>query len=220
MNGSANVLLHHGWGWDRSIWATWDNRCFGGELRCADRGYFGSAIDPGRAEIVVAHSLGLHLLQDLNGVRLLVVLSGFRAFHAADALQGVKTRRKIARMLKRLPVQPLELLSDFRARCYHPYRPEPASIRAPCIDLLRTDLELLDSHCLPISRLEQIPEILIVHGAEDIITPPERAGDLHHQLPNSQLQIIPGAGHALPLTHGDECRLVIKRFLEPNIAEE
>ena len=43
---------------------------------------------------------------------------------------------------------------------------------------------------------------LVVAGSEDLLIPPENAGVLAKTLPNAELQIIPGAGHAL---HA-ECR--------------
>ncbi len=49
--------------------------------------------------------------------------------------------------------------------------------------------------------LERAPEIaripcLIVQGRHDVVTPPQTAWALHRAMPGSQIQIVPGAGHA------------------------
>ncbi|HLT63181.1 MAG TPA: prolyl aminopeptidase [Pseudohongiella sp.] len=45
-------------------------------------------------------------------------------------------------------------------------------------------------------KIRTIPTV-IVHGRYDVICPVENAWDLHQQLPDSELHIVPGAGHAL-----------------------
>lgn len=40
--------------------------------------------------------------------------------------------------------------------------------------------------------------VLIIHGTEDLIFPPECAKDLAQSIPNSELMIIEGMGHSLP----------------------
>ena len=45
-------------------------------------------------------------------------------------------------------------------------------------------------------KLRHIPTV-IVHGRYDVICPVENAWELHQQLPDSHLHIVPDAGHAL-----------------------
>jgi pimeloyl-ACP methyl ester carboxylesterase len=51
-------------------------------------------------------------------------------------------------------------------------------------------------------------------GEEDRITPPPFSRYLVDQIPGSTLQIIPGAGHMIPLESGTEMLLGLRAFLE------
>ncbi len=63
------------------------------------------------------------------------------------------------------------------------------------------------------SQLSQIRnEVLLVTGADDIITPPQNSRNLHQQIPNSQLLEVPDAGHAV-LFQGDGSIPQIRSFL-------
>lgn len=48
----------------------------------------------------------------------------------------------------------------------------------------------------------QVPAI-VLHGTEDLLFPVSVAEDLARRLPRGELRIVEGAGHGLPLTHGD-----------------
>ena len=92
-------------------------------LHCPDRGYFGPAVEvAARPRIVLAHSLGLHLLppQLWASAELVVVISGFRSFHSTCARQARRSRRTVEQMLARLEREPAALLADFYARCGAP----------------------------------------------------------------------------------------------------
>jgi pimeloyl-ACP methyl ester carboxylesterase len=47
----------------------------------------------------------------------------------------------------------------------------------------------------------RIPTI-VIHGTDDTLFPVDVARDLVRALPQAELRLVPGAGHALPLTHG------------------
>ena len=53
----------------------------------------------------------------------------------------------------------------------------------------------------------RLPEIevqtIILHGSDDTFFPIEAAAELARTLPRSELRLIEGAAHCLPLTHGD-----------------
>ena len=54
-------------------------------------------------------------------------------------------------------------------------------------------------------RLAEIDvPVIVLHGAEDTLFPPEVGRALASGLPQADLRTVPGAGHALPLTHGGE----------------
>ena len=51
---------------------------------------------------------------------------------------------------------------------------------------------------------------IVLHGAEDLLFPTSVAEDLARRLPNADLRLVEGAGHGLPLTHGDEVRKAVE----------
>jgi pimeloyl-ACP methyl ester carboxylesterase len=55
--------------------------------------------------------------------------------------------------------------------------------------------------------------IVVLHGTADSLLPPAVARDLVSGLPNARLTLIAGAGHALPLTHGDAVRGAVEQLL-------
>ncbi len=51
---------------------------------------------------------------------------------------------------------------------------------------------------------------IVLHGSEDALFPLSVAEDLAARLPNAELRVVQGAGHGLPLTHGDEVRRAVE----------
>ncbi|MSR83043.1 MAG: alpha/beta hydrolase [Candidatus Latescibacteria bacterium] len=211
------ILLQHGWGWDAGCWAGWRD-VVPSEVRLleADRGYFGAPSSPvGQPQVLVAHSFGLHLLEPrwLATAELVVVFGGFQAFHP-EGEAGRRSRRLVGRMHQRLDRESDALLADFRARCFSPetgqYSP-PGEVEQ---QVLAMDLECLDTQALDLRPLIAVPRVLLLHGDQDQIVPVAQARQLHQCLPNSRLEIIPGAGHALPLTRAPACWAQIRRVWE------
>ena len=199
----VDVVAQHGWGFGAWCWDRWrDVLPANFALHCPDRGYFGPAVAVAvRPRIVVAHSLGLHLLppQLCAAAELIVVISGFRSFHSECARQARRSRRTVEQMLARLEREPAALLADFYARCGVSSEGHwPESIDA---DGLRRDLQLLQESVLELAAIPAAAQILILHGSRDRVVPVERAEELRELLPNSALAIVAEAGHALPLTH-------------------
>ena len=206
----VDVVAQHGWGFGAWCWDRWREVLPAGfALHCPDRGYFGPAVAVEvQPRIVLAHSLGLHLLSpQLWAAELIVVMSGFRSFHSASARQARRSRRTVEQMLARLEREPAALLADFYVRCgvsSDSDSTEPAEVRCPgAIDAdgLRRDLQLLQESVLELSAIPAAAQVLILHGSRDRVVPVERAEELRELLPNSALAIVAEAGHALPLTH-------------------
>ena len=203
----VDVVAQHGWGFGAWCWDRWRNVLPAGfALHCPDRGYFGSAVAvAARPRIVVAHSLGLHLLspQLCAAAELIVVMSGFRSFHSACDRQARRSRRTVEQMLARLEREPAALLADFYVRCG-----APSALCCPGAidsDSLRRDLQLLQESVLELSSIPAAAQVLILHGSRDRVVPVEWAEELRELLPNSALAIVAEAGHALPLTHARAC---------------
>ena len=202
----VEVVAQHGWGFGAWCWDRWrDALPAGFALHCPDRGYFGPAVVvAAQPRIVLAHSLGLHLLSpQLCAAELIVVISGFRSFHSACARQARRSRRTVEQMLARLEREPAALLADFYARCSAP--PDSRWPEAIDIGSLRRDLQLLQESVLELTAIPAAAQVLILHGSRDRVVPVERAEELCELLPNSELAIVAEAGHALPLTHAHAC---------------
>lgn len=202
----VDVVAQHGWGFGAWCWDRWrDVLPAGFALHHPDRGYFGPAVAVAtRPRIVVAHSLGLHLLSsELWAAELIVVISGFRSFHPACARQARRSRRTVEQMLVRLEREPAALLADFYARCDAPL--DSRWTGAIDADSLRRDLQLLQESVLELSAIPAAAQVLILHGSRDRVVPMERAEELRELLTNSALAIVAEAGHALPLTHARMC---------------
>ena len=116
---TVEIILQHGWAFDCS--------CFRGLvnhlreypdcrilIQTPDRGYFGKtkSVKPfGReasTKVVIAHSLGLHLLpaEILQSADLIVLASTFRHFHGGNQGECKRSQRVVQAMLKRLGDSP------------------------------------------------------------------------------------------------------------------
>ena len=209
----VDVVAQHGWGFGAWCWDRWREVLPANfALHCPDRGYFGSAVEvASRPRIVLAHSLGLHLLspQLWAAAELIVVISGFRSFHSASTRQARRSRRTVEQMLVRLEREPVALLADFYARCGAPL--DSRRSESVDIDELRRDLQLLQENVLELNAIPAAAQVLILHGSRDRVVPVERVEELRELLPNSALAIVAEAGHALPMTHVCACWERIER---------
>ena len=227
----TELILQHGWGFDETIWTAWLQQLneipdFDGVVQIADRGYFGNRQDlvgfcPGRSlKVVVAHSLGLHFLPEkvLTKTDLLVIISGFSAFHMGAPLSLRRSRKVVAHMKDKLVSRPAEVLSDFFASCYKPLSDsnclltgaDPSTIDK---ERLLGDLEVLDSSVLDLTTIKSIPSVLILSGSQDAVVSPAASRALHQALPASQLTVVCDAGHALPVSHANLCVFALRKAL-------
>jgi pimeloyl-ACP methyl ester carboxylesterase len=63
-------------------------------------------------------------------------------------------------------------------------------------------------------RLSEIDlPVLIVHGAEDVAIPLERATVMEHQLPDARVAVVKGAGHTVNVEAAAEVNDRIRSFL-------
>lgn len=182
-------------------------------FRCiaADRGYFGTAVEPSvEAACAVGHSLGgLHLLQALpRGCRGVVIINGFDRFAAMDGRPGVPSRI-IDRMLTRFAQHPLEVVTDFRARCGAP--PPPETLNAA---RLGADLRLLRYADARTASAALALPVLLLQGGQDPILPAELRENSFAETGNVRRETLPDGGHLLPLSHPRWCAERIRAFAE------
>lgn len=242
VNMSVNrieIVAQHGWGFSAQSWLNYladfaVSTGFEISASCPDRGYFNArSIDsekrnteqrPAHLKVVIAHSLGLHLLpaDAWRDCDLLVAVSSFANFHL---IEGRRTRALVSRMLSKLDRQPLNVVRDF---LHNSFQPAPAGMVLKTalneadlnIETLRADLMLLNESCLDFgdsagsgSALAQIPDILLLHGTSDGIVSGQHAELLGAQLPQSQIMFIEGQGHALPFTNPLACHLALRQAI-------
>lgn len=238
------VFAQHGWGFDSRAWQHWlqDFAVRNGyviEAQCADRGYYqatspepkqplawrsnwrDSINEKQSLQVVIAHSLGLHLLPEnlIAECDLLMVISGFSYFNELDAKRGQKL---VSRMLTKLQHDPTSVVRDFLQNCYDPMPPGMvmstgigAAVRTGQInvDALQKDLQLLAENVLPLELLASARRVLLLHGTADSIVHYEHSERLHAVLPNSSLVLFADEGHALPFTNPAGCHLSLRQAI-------
>ncbi|NLG70665.1 MAG: alpha/beta fold hydrolase [Chloroflexi bacterium] len=80
---------------------------------------------------------------------------------------------------------------------------------------LAVGLGLLDEEASFEKRLPQVRQpTLILFGAHDQVVPPANAGLLQRQIPNSQVHILPDAGHFFPIEAPGAAVEAVVRFLQ------
>ena len=65
---------------------------------------------------------------------------------------------------------------------------------------------------LPLLGKARTPTLVAV-GSEDVTTPPEKTATAHDALPNSEMLIIPHAGHSSPVEQPEAVTKAIRRFI-------
>lgn len=213
-----HLIFQHGWGFDSSCWRGW-LALLGSPCLLGDRGYWGAPcplepLAPSPGFVLVAHSLGFHLLtaEFLARAALVVVIGGFAHFHGPSAADGRFSRRHIHRMLSRIQDDPGGLIRAFHRDC--DYTGEGVNTAPLDLGLLTQDLHLLDQSRVEKGFCQGLPPLLLLHGREDRIVRPERAEELAAMCQGSQLILIEKAGHGLPFTHPSICLDLIRAAYE------
>ncbi|MFT4553298.1 MAG: malonyl-CoA O-methyltransferase [Chlamydiales bacterium] len=208
------VLLQHGWAYDPRVWEEWLS-FFPTPPFVSNQGYFSPAQDCHiqRPQIIITHSLGLHFLseENLENCKLLVILSGFQEFHPGSIEKRKFSVSVIEKMLQEIKRKNEGVLTNFYQRALRPKKGKPFKNQDICWKPLERDLQLLNENTLDLSSLKKIPKILVLHGEEDAIVPVGKCLNLTKQLPNSEYILIPHAGHALILTHPNQCWTEIQK---------
>lgn len=132
---------------------------------------------------------------------------------------GAKLRvhPKIFAGLREAPRSAVDLIAK-AARA--PGAPEEA-IEQDAEAMLRTPIPVIEGDfraCHSFDLMEQIQEItaptLVICGTDDLMTPPKYAEYLHQKIKESQLALIPGAGHMVMLEKPEEVNRTIEAFLD------
>jgi pimeloyl-[acyl-carrier protein] methyl ester esterase len=149
-----------------------------------------------RPIIAIGHSLGAAwLLARGPALSGFVAINGFTRFTSApDFLAGTHPRI-LMQMRRRFLADPASVLADFHARAGLPLPDD-----LPDTDALVAGLDLLGSiDARAAFAALSVPHIALC-GGDDLIVPPEQS---RGSFPDPVM--VPGAGHALPVTHPDLC---------------
>lgn len=210
------LLLVHGWGFDRTLWA--DLRAAlkvgGQQVAEADFGYFGdpSIPQPTGPVVAIGHSFGAMWLLRRPPPHCVafIAINGFDRFTEGDGSAGT-ARRVVDRMLTRFDAAPEAVTDDFRRRC-GATRPTPGGLRP---GRLREDLlTLRDGDERAAARAWSGP-MLSLQGGRDPILPAALRDEAFGGAAGLRRAVRPEAGHLLPLTDAPWCAAEIRRFLEP-----
>jgi len=207
-NNPFHVIFQHGWGFTKDCWSNWLGLLpdtFSSEM--IDRGYLydrcGSWEPTGsQYNIVVCHSLGLHLVPKkvFCEAKMVVVISGFAHLHGLETKNFISVKH-IKRMKRILRDNPVQLLNDFYRDCSYPLTLDNNStINA---EQLNRDLDILNTSIFDCQKLANTKPLLL-HGTEDRIVPVERAYEIKQRV-DCTLVEVEGAGHGLPFDQTQFC---------------
>lgn len=162
---------------------------------------------------------GLLAMQYLpSSCRKLVLISSTAKFCSTDNYPCGTHEKVLRRMMAQLQRDPEGVVDAFFKNVHYPFRESRQAIAmrrnaSREIDDLVAGLEYL----LQSDVREKVPNldipVLLLHGTEDRIIPSGAAEWLHAHLPNSQLKMIEGDGHALPAHHFESVVNAIRLFL-------
>ena len=210
------LIAMHGWAGDARGWgpfqAAWTSR--GWLWQCGDRGYGTHPpqsvawLESGPRRVVIAHSLGLHLLPTalLEQAEAVVLLASFGRF-VPEGNGGRRLRSAMAIMTNQLGGTLAEaeaMLHTFLERAAAPQSPSllPPGINAAPLgeagrQRLTEDLALLASTAGLPPSFPAHAKVLIVEGGEDQIVLPEARQLLRAALPAADTLVLAGIGHCL-----------------------
>jgi 8-amino-7-oxononanoate synthase len=218
------LIAMHGWAGDGGHWQAWQPAATsrGWGLQLGERGYGQrpAVLPPwplhGRKGLI-CHSLGLHLVppEVLAASEAVVLLASFGRFVPPGAA-GRPLRIALAGMAAELQESGDELTDSLRAQqllqrflskvlgpgagaagVWPPPGPADQPIGAAGRDRLRCDLDLLGRlTALPASFPRQVP-VLLLEAADDPIVHPAARDRLRQELPQAQVKLLAGSGHAM-----------------------
>ncbi|MBM5800738.1 MAG: alpha/beta hydrolase [Cyanobacteria bacterium K_DeepCast_35m_m2_023] len=214
MSERLQIIAMHGWCGDQHSWDPWLNSwdTKGWRWRRGERGYGQAQPDlpqwdsAGGCRLVIAHSLGPHLLEPavLAAADAVVLLTSFGRFVPAGR-SGRSTQMALDGMARELAgADPTPMLRSFLARVA---APEPATMlqRTPVdaglgpagLQRLRDDLSLIAGSSDLLAAFPLQAKVLLVQAGADQIVAPEARQDLATRLPQADVVTLARAGHAL-----------------------
>ncbi|WP_232317265.1 alpha/beta fold hydrolase [Parasaccharibacter apium] len=205
------MTLHflHGWGYDASFWTPLRQHLPEFRHVCADAGYFGAATRPDLPETpfwAVGHSAGACSLLALEAPHCLGLISinGFARFTRDEDFPDGVPERILHRMIRQLDRQPRDVLHQFRQMCGETDPVLPTTLDH---EALKTGLAALAGmdHRPLLPRWEG--RLHSLHSPDDPLSPARNGLG-----PAANGISLPG-GHLLPLTHPQDCAILLRRII-------
>jgi pimeloyl-[acyl-carrier protein] methyl ester esterase len=188
-------LFLPGWSTSADVWAPFASS--GDEL--------GGAIEPGMD--VVAWSLGaMRALDAATRIPLasLTLVAASPQFVRGDGYRHGWRSSALLRMRERLEVDTEAVIDDFQSLLFAPGEARSAPPREHDRRVLEEGLRFLERYSLHGREHEVHCPVRLLHGELDALCPLAAAELLAEALPQAELTVVAGAGHALPLSHPDE----------------
>lgn len=215
---ALQVIAMHGWSGEARHWEPWRNAfaALGWSWQSGERGYGGATPHQPQwqgqgMKVVIAHSLGPHLLQAevLAAAEAVVLLASFGRF-VPEGPTGRRLRQALVLMEAQLG-DPTEAQAMLRRFLIEAAAPDPAELLPPgpadqpleaaALERLRRDLELLDrTQGLPAGFPRGIPVLVVEAGQDRIVVPEARQqlrGDLERITDLLRWHTVAEAGHCL-----------------------
>ena len=246
-NGSEQITLLHGWGFNGAIWKeTAERLASHASINCIDLPGHGLSPMPANhynietlAELVaetlpeqgnlvgwslggmVAMQIALRYPQKVK--RLILVGSVARFVRDEDWRYAISTEilQDFSAALNSDLHQTLERFvalqimgSDESRTILRKLRELMSSNRAPNPAALQGGLKILQT----VDLRQQLPQLqqptLMIFGKRDTLTRPQTARQMLALLPNAQLEVIDGAGHAPFLSHKERFTQLVEQFIK------
>lgn len=213
------ILAYHGWGFDGSFWDKMKEilpKSF--TIKAANRGYFGKNYLPTFSEnadtkVLFAHSFGTHWVnvELVHQADYLVLFNAFDQFITGHSDQEKSERKMLHRMITQFNRDPDEVLKNFYAGCFHPFKKSFTVPNEMNEQLLSNDLELLKDCFLDWSSIPT--NVIGICGTEDQIVPYQRTIAFFDQIEVDFYKVIENSGHALPITNSSDCWSFLNRVV-------
>jgi pimeloyl-[acyl-carrier protein] methyl ester esterase len=195
-------LFLPGWGATAELWRPF----------AAPDDLLGGDIEPGAD--VVAWSLGAMQALDAAtriGLRSLTLVSASPQFARGNGFTHGWRGEVLVRMRERLALDPDGTIDDFLPLMFAPGERLVEPPRERDLELLEAGLRFLERYSLRGREQAVRCPVRLLHGERDQLCWLSGVRELVRALPEADLDVLPGAGHALPLSHPSEVRAWLSR---------
>ncbi|MBF0125571.1 MAG: alpha/beta hydrolase [Magnetococcales bacterium] len=215
---SGHLLLVHGWGFGAGVWHPLLRALPEVTAHALDLGFFARGrleIPPGKPFIAVGHSLGflwlLDRLQEPDFARMcrgVISINGFSRFAASDDFTCGVPRRVLERMIRRLRIDPAEVLEAFQRQAGLEKRlPVPEGLDR---EALAAGLSWLAAWDRRVALAGWRGPLLAIAAGDDRVVTPEMTRALFG---SQVIRWVPEGGHVLPLTRPEVCAALVGSFV-------